>query len=52
MEFHHGLLDNIEVELPLVFANHETRSITFAWVRQQNINIRFCESQQCHIYAH
>lgn len=51
MEFRHDLLDNIQVELPLVFVNHEARSITLAWARQQNINIRFCESRQYHIFT-
>lgn len=51
-EFCHDLLDDMQIESPLVFANHEARGIALAWIREQNIEIRPSENRQDPIFVH
>lgn len=37
LEFRHDLLDNILVQTPLLFVNHEARKITLSWARNHGI---------------
>ena len=37
LEFRYDLLDHPNIEIPLVFVNHEARAIALAWVRNQGI---------------
>lgn len=46
-EFHHELLDDIQLVLPSFFVNREARGITLAWIRSQGIKIRFYKKRQC-----
>lgn len=50
LEFRYELLDDIQVELPLVFVNREARGIALAWALHQGINMCFCKDRQCHIF--
>ncbi|TGO44486.1 hypothetical protein BCON_0510g00010 [Botryotinia convoluta] len=38
-EFRYDLLDNIEIQTPLLFVNHEARKITLTWARRHGIEI-------------
>lgn len=51
LEFRHGLLDHVHVEVPLVFVNREARGIALEWVCEQGIEMRFREDRQCHVFA-
>lgn len=50
-EYRHDLLDDAQFEVPLVFVNLEARGIALAWVREQGIEIRFCENRQHPIFV-
>ncbi|KAF7892034.1 hypothetical protein EAF00_008336 [Botryotinia globosa] len=39
LEFRHDLLDNIHVQTPLLFVNHEARKITLIWAHSHGIEI-------------
>lgn len=47
--FQHHLLDNIQIEIPLVFVNHEARDVAFSWIRKHDIKMRFNNSTQSYI---
>ena len=52
LEFRHGLLDHVRIDLPLLFVNREARTVALAWVRdQQGIEIHPCENGQNLILA-
>ena len=50
-EFRHDLLDQIQVEVPLVFVNREARGIALAWVHEQNLEIRPREDRQVPVFV-
>jgi hypothetical protein len=50
-EFHHELLDDVQLEVPLVFVNREARGIALPWLRGQGIEIRPCEDRQYPIFV-
>lgn len=43
----YGLLDHVQVEVPLFFVSWEARGIALAWMRKQNIALRFRKDKQC-----
>lgn len=51
LEFRHDLLDDIQVDMPLVFVNSEARSIALRWASKQGIEMRFSADRQCHIFV-
>jgi hypothetical protein len=50
-EWCHGLLDDVQFELPLIFANREARSIALDWLREQGIEIRSREDRQQPVFV-
>ncbi|RFU77554.1 hypothetical protein TARUN_4680 [Trichoderma arundinaceum] len=50
-DFCHDRLDDIELDLPLVFVSREARAATLAWAAEKGIEKRFCEERQCHIFV-
>lgn len=44
--FQHHLLDNIQIEIPLVFVNHEARDVALSWIHKQDIKVRFSNNTQ------
>lgn len=50
LEFCYDSLE-VQVEVQLVFVNREARGIALGWVREQRIEMRFCEDRQCHVFV-
>lgn len=48
-EFCHKLLDNVTFSSPLLFVNHEARSIVLEWARKHKLNL--CRETPCPILA-
>jgi hypothetical protein len=40
LEYHHDVLDAVQVEMPLFFVNREARYIALAWMQKHNIKMR------------
>ena len=51
LDFRHDLLDHVEVEIPLFFVNREARRAALAWMRKQNITLRFRKDKQCWVFT-
>jgi hypothetical protein len=51
LEFRHDLLDQVQVEAPLVFVNREARGTALTWLREQGVEKRFLEERQCHVFV-
>lgn len=47
----YGLLDHVQVEVPLFFVSWEARGIALAWMRKQNIALRFRKDKQCWVFT-
>jgi hypothetical protein len=50
-EFRHDLLDDVQVEVPLVSVSREARGIALAWVRGQGIKRRPREDRQYPVFV-
>lgn len=50
MASRHHLLDNIQIEISLALVSHEARDIALAWMRGQDIKMRFSNKRQCYIF--
>ncbi len=50
-EFRHDLLDDVQIEVPLVFVNREARGIALAWTHEQGIEIRPREDGQYPLFV-
>ena len=48
LEFYGYFLDYVEVEVPMVFVNHEARAIALTWFREQQIKMWFREERKGH----
>ena len=49
MVFQHHLLDNIQIEIPLAFVNHEARDVALCWIHEQDIKVRVNNNTQPYI---
>lgn len=49
--FCHEMLDTFHVDMPLVFVNHEARSVALAWAHEQGIDMRFSEDTKRHVFV-
>lgn len=51
LEMCHGLLDHVQVEVPLFYVNREARGFALAWMRKQNITLRFRKDKQHWVFT-
>ncbi|BCS26987.1 uncharacterized protein APUU_60035S [Aspergillus puulaauensis] len=51
LETCYGLLDHVQVEVPLFFVSWEARRIALAWMRKQDITLRFRKDKQCWVFT-
>lgn len=51
-EFRHDLLDPVQIYMPLVFVNQESRAVALAWAREMGIQMRFQRNKQSFVFVH
>ena len=51
LEFHYELLDRPQIEVPLVYVNHEARSVSLAWIREQGIETHFRDDRRRPVFV-
>lgn len=44
-----NILDNIQIEIPLAFVNHEARDVALCWIHEQDIKVRANNNTQPYI---
>lgn len=51
VEFRHDLLDDVQLEVPLVFVNREARRVALTWIREQGLKIRPRKDRQHPVFV-
>ncbi|KAJ5400247.1 hypothetical protein N7465_010736 [Penicillium sp. CMV-2018d] len=49
-EFHHELLDQIRVKIPVADVNYEARDVAIEWARKQGIEVVFHDYRKCFVF--
>ncbi|KAM0255637.1 hypothetical protein ACHAQJ_005562 [Trichoderma viride] len=51
LDFRHDLLNDVYIDLPIVFVNREARGAALAWAKQQGIKMHFSEEKNRHVFV-
>ncbi|KAL7894916.1 hypothetical protein HDV63DRAFT_396539 [Trichoderma sp. SZMC 28014] len=51
LDFRHELLNDIHIDLPIVFVNREARTTALSWAREQGIKMSFNTEKACHVFV-
>lgn len=51
LDFRHELLDDVHIDMPIVFVNREARATALSWARAQGIKMDFNTEKACHVFV-
>ncbi|UKZ60674.1 uncharacterized protein TrAtP1_001944 [Trichoderma atroviride] len=51
LDFRHEMLDDVHIDMPIVFVNREARSTALSWARAQGIKMDFNTDKACHVFV-
>lgn len=49
--FRHEMLDDVHIDMPIVFVNREARSTALSWARAQGVKMDFNAERGCHVFV-
>lgn len=51
LDFRHERLDDVYIDMPIVFVNREARGTALSWARAQGIKMDFNTDKACHVFV-